>query len=137
MPYEIIDHTADTGIRVWALNPAELFTEAARAMFELITETGRLSFTETREIHIQGLDRTDLLVNWLRELLLLWSAEQHLVQSTRIITISESRLSAGVFVQPFDPEKHLIYTDIKAVTYHCAEAAPAEGGWEATVIFDV
>ncbi|MCF8024643.1 MAG: archease [Desulfobacteraceae bacterium] len=137
MPYEVIDHTADTGIRVWALRLEELFAEAARAMFELITDPDHLSFTETRHLQIEGMDLTDLLVNWLRELLLLWNIDQYLIQFTRILDINETKLSAEVFVQPFDPENHVIYTDIKAVTYHGARADRSEGWWKAAIIFDV
>ncbi|MFW6080870.1 MAG: archease [Desulfosalsimonas sp.] len=137
MPYEVIDHTADTGIRVWAGSQQQLFTEAARAMFELITDTGIISFTETRDLHIEGLDLTDLLINWLRELLFLWSADQLIVLSTRIVDMTENTVSAKAFAEPFDPEKHVVYTDIKAVTYHGADAGPAGDGWEASVIFDV
>ncbi|MFP3998571.1 MAG: archease [Desulfobacterales bacterium] len=137
MPYEVIDHTADTGIRVWAESPAELFMEAGRAIFELITDRDRLIYTETRNLYIEGIDRTDLFINWLRELLLIWNSDQFLVQATRILDITETRIKARAFIQPFDADRHVLYTDIKAVTYHCAEVIQTQGGWEATVIFDV
>lgn len=137
MPYMVIDHTADTGIRVWGRNKQHLFTEAARAMSELIADTGRVSCKKTKDLYIEGLDLTDLLINWLRELLFLWSAEQLLLRCARIIDMTDNILYAQAFAEPFDPEKHVIYTDIKAVTYHGAEAAASRGGWEATVIFDV
>lgn len=137
MPYEIIDHTADTGIRVWAENPKRLFEEAAGALFDLIADTGRINETETRQIHTEGIDRTDLLINWLRQLLLLWTGDNCLVVSAQIIDLTETRLEARINVEPFDPEKHEIYADIKAVTYHNAEVNKTNGGWEAAVIFDV
>ncbi|MFW6011584.1 MAG: archease [Desulfosalsimonas sp.] len=137
MPYEIIDHTADTGIRVRAPSPQELFTEAARAMFEMITDTKKLKTAETREIHAEGADRTDLLVNWLRELLLIWNVEQCLVKSTDMLEMHETEIKARAFTEPYDPDRHPVYTDIKAVTYHCAEVVNKNSGWEVTVIFDV
>lgn len=137
MPYSVIDHTADTGIRVWGRNKQELFTEAARAMSELIADAGRVSCKKPKDLYIEGLDLTDLLINWLRELLFLWSADQLLIRCSRIIDMTDNTLYAQAFAEPFDPEKHVIYTDIKAVTYHGAEAAPSGSGWEATVIFDV
>ncbi len=137
MPYEIIDHTADTGIRVWAESLERLFEEAAGAMFELIADTGRTNETRTRQIQTEGIDRTDLLINWLRELLALWTGDNCLVVSALIVDLTETRLAARVNVEPFDPEKHEIYADIKAVTYHNAEVGEKNGGWEAAVIFDV
>ena len=137
MPYEIIDHTADTGIRVWADTPIRLFAEACRAMFELITDNSRVAPVKNRNLSVEGIDQTDLLVNWLRELLLLWSADQELVASVQIFELSETNLRARVRTQPFDPENHVIYTDIKAVTYHRAEIATGNGHWETRVIFDI
>lgn len=137
MPYEVIDHTADTGIRVWASKPEELFTEAARAMFEIIAENeGRFS-ARTRSLKTQGLDLTDLLINWLRELLLIWHLEDHIVLSARILDLNETMLSAEVLIQPFDPEKQVILTDVKAVTYHGAVVTGKGQDWEAQVIFDI
>ncbi|MCF8035614.1 MAG: archease [Desulfobacteraceae bacterium] len=137
MPYEVIDHTADTGIRVWAGTPTGLFAEACRAMFELITDNSRVAPVKTRKLFIEGIDQTDLLINWLRELLMLWSADRELVASVQISELSEKNLRATVRTQPFDPEYHVIYTDIKAVTYHGAEIISRDRHWETSVIFDV
>ena len=137
MPYEVIDHTADTGIRVWADTPTGLFAEACRAMFELIADNSRVIPVKTKKLSIEGIDQTDLLINWLRELLMLWSADRELVASAQISEFSERNLRATVRTQPFDPENHLIYTDIKAVTYHGAEIISRNGQWETSVILDV
>ena len=37
--YEIIDHTADMGIKVYGKNLLALFLNAAEAMFDIIVET--------------------------------------------------------------------------------------------------
>ncbi|MBS3731283.1 MAG: archease [Desulfobacterales bacterium] len=137
MPYEVIDHTADTGIRVWAGTPTGLFAEACRAMFELITDNYRVTPVKTEKLSVEGIDQTDLLINWLRELLMLWSADRELVASAQISELSDTNLRATVWTQPFDPEKHVLYTDIKAVTYHGAEIICRHGHWETSVIFDV
>ncbi|MGZ3608142.1 MAG: archease [Syntrophales bacterium] len=39
--------------------------------------------------------------------------------------------------EPFDPAKHTINTEIKAVTYHQAAVKEAQGMWTGRVIFDV
>jgi SHS2 domain-containing protein len=38
MSYELLDHTGDLGIRVWAADLKGLFQEAARALFAIITD---------------------------------------------------------------------------------------------------
>ncbi len=137
MPYTLIDHTADLGIRVRASGLRELFEEAAAALFDLITNRGRVTETAQRTLAVQGRDRPDLMVNWLRELLYLWNGEQLLVARTRIDTLDDSRLAARVWVAAYDPRWHELHHEIKAVTYHGITVRPVSGGWEAVVIFDV
>ena len=42
MPYELIDHTADIGIRATGRDIKDLFETAARAMYEQIVDTAML-----------------------------------------------------------------------------------------------
>ncbi len=137
MPYTLIDHTADLGIRVWAGGLRELFEEAAAALFDLITDRGRVADTAVRALAVQGRDRPDLMVNWLRELLYLWNGDQLLVARTRVDTLDETRLAARVWAAGYDPRRHELRREIKAVTYHGIAVGPADEGWEAVVIFDV
>ena len=137
MPYTLIDHTADTGVRVWAADLAALFTEAAQAMFELIADIRTVSGRLSRTVSVSGFDRSDLLVNWLKELLYLWSTKGCLVKSTVVTAISDTDLSADISYDVFDPQVHEIATDIKAVTYYGLVVETVPDGLSATIIFDV
>lgn len=137
MPYTLIDHTADLGIRVRAPGLRELFEEAAAAMFDLITEGNGVAAAAVQEMQVGGRDRPDLMVNWLRELLYLWNGNQLLVACTRIDAIRGHDLSARVWTEVFDPERHELHHEIKAVTYHNIAVRQGGEGWEAVVIFDV
>ena len=137
MPYTLIDHTADLGIRVRATGLPELFEEAAAAMFDLITGGSRAAVAAVQEMKVGGRDRPDLMVNWLRELLYLWNGDQLLVARTCIDAISGHDLSARVWTEVFDPVRHELHHEIKAVTYHDIAVRQGGEGWEAVVIFDV
>lgn len=137
MPYRLMDHTADVGIEVWAGNANELFAGAAEALFDLIVDRGGLSGQTTRSLTIEGTDWTDLLVNWLRELLTLWNGEQLLVCRTMIGPIDPRGLSATIVVDRFDPGRHHIENEVKAVTYHQARVEATAGKWAARFIVDV
>ena len=137
MPYTLIDHTADLGVRVRASGLRELFEEAAAALFDLITNRGRVTGAVERALAVQGRDRPDLMVNWLRELLYLWNGNQLLVARTRVEALDETRLAARVWTAAYDPRRHELRHEIKAVTYHGITVRPADEGWEAVVIFDV
>ena len=136
-PYKIIDHTADFGIHVFGSNPKELFANAALAMFDVITDLELLTGLKARKVHIRADDWPDLMVNWLRELLYLWAGKEMLVKHVDILSISEYELTALVYVDRYDLNRHVINNEIKAVTYHQIQVQDGPSGWESQVIFDV
>lgn len=135
--YRLFDHTADFGIHVFGKNGVDLFQNAAFAMYDQITDLSRLRSAKSIPITVTGDDWMELMFNWLRELLYLWSGRQLLVHSTRVDAISEYNLHTAVFVDPYDPYRHSIQSDIKAVTYHQLRVDRTSTGWEASIIFDV
>lgn len=137
MPYELIDHTADIGICVTETTIKGLFETAAHAMFEQITELSKLKASHTRQIQVTGIDRPDLLINFLRELLSFWTLDTLLIKRVTIGDISDNRLTAELSYDEFDPQTHEILKDIKAVTYHDISVDKIDAGWQATIIFDV
>jgi SHS2 domain-containing protein len=137
MSYELIDHTADFGLRVFGADPVELFETAGRALFDQITDRAALVGDQCQNIEVTGDDWPDLMVNWLRELLYQWAGNDLLVREVEITTLCETRLSARLRADRFDPARHPIRNEIKAVTYHQIAVEADEAGWEARVIFDV
>jgi SHS2 domain-containing protein len=135
--YERIDHTADFGIRVFAEDGPALFVGAAMAMVEQIVDKQRLRPSRRVRVEVTGADWADLMVEWLRELLFLVNGRELLVCSIRILTLEAYRVSADIEADPFDPARHRIKGEIKAVTYHQIRVEPGPSGWEAAVIFDV
>jgi SHS2 domain-containing protein len=72
--YELIEHTADIGIRVKGKDLKELFKNAASAMFDIIAEKKPQATSHrlqaTRIIVKQRADNLEeLFINWLNELL--------------------------------------------------------------------
>ena len=137
MKYRLIDHTADFGIHVFGTDLKNLFTNAALAMFDLITDIKSLKGADESSLNIKGDDRPDLMVNWLRELLYIWNGKEKLVESVDIISIAENELAAKIKFDSFDPAKHSIKNEIKAVTYHQIQVNRVPDGWESKIIFDV
>ncbi|MBW2251567.1 MAG: archease [Deltaproteobacteria bacterium] len=137
MKYRLIDHTADFGIHVFGSDLKGLFTNAAKAMFDQITIVKDLQPEKELKIHVTGSDWPDLMINWLRELLYLWTGKERLVGKVNIFSISEYELSATVKYDTYNPDRHVITNDIKAVTYHQIQVNRAENGWDSRIIFDV
>jgi SHS2 domain-containing protein len=139
MKYQIIDHTADFGFQVTAADLPSLFADAVHALFDVIADVPipTAAAPETLTIHISGDDWPDLMVNWLREALYQWTGEERLVRKADILSISEYALTARLSYEPYDPDRHLVLQEIKAVTYHQIRVAPVSSGWLARVIFDI
>jgi SHS2 domain-containing protein len=135
--YRMIDHTADFGIIVSGIDKKKLFKNAALAISDLTLSARNPKVMTTEHISITGEDLTDLMVNWLRELLYFWNGKQMPVLGVEILLISEIGLLASVDFDIFDPERHDIKTEIKAVTYHQARTIQNDEGWTAQLIFDV
>jgi SHS2 domain-containing protein len=137
MPYHLIDHTADLGLRIEAHDLPELFETAAAVLGEQLVEAPSSREVERQRLTVSGEDWADLLINWLRELLALWHLKARVVLTARCLDLSPFTLTAQVDLLSFDPALHTSRQEIKAVTYHQLEVSPSADGWQATVIFDL
>ena len=116
--FEILDHTADTGIIAYGDDMQQAFENAALGMFNLITDLKSIENNQTRKIDVDSPDRDSLLVNWLNELIYLFDVENLIFSKFEIIHLDDSTLSAFAYGEKVDFSKHEIKTGIKAATYH-------------------
>jgi SHS2 domain-containing protein len=135
--YKLFDHTADLGVEVYGKTANELFTNAAFAVFDILTDLKHVSPIAQRKIVVNGDGWGDLLVNYLREILYMYNGEGFLLNEFSVLDINPRHLEGNVAGEPFDPAKHTINMEIKAVTYHQAVVKQTQGMWMARVIFDV
>jgi len=137
LAYQIIDHTADLGIIVESTDEKNLFIRAAQAMNDLMVKGDISKKTVIKDVLVEGEDFPDLMVRWLGEILYLFHGEKLIVNSIKIKSISPIQLESKLYLTNFDPEKHEILREIKAVTYHQISVDKTEDGWQARVIFDI
>ena len=136
--YETLDHTADTGIEVRATSREALFVGAAHALFAQMLDPDNIQPQQSAQIRIEAADIEELLVAWLRELLARFSADLELACRFEIEHLDDRSLTATVWGEPFDPDRHEVWTELKAITYHdLSIACSPEGQWTARVVFDV
>jgi SHS2 domain-containing protein len=135
--YRLIDHTADLGIEVSGGSEKELYRNAAIAVHDMIVDLRNVRPREVRKIVVEGRDREDLLINFLREILYLYNGEHWLLKKLTIGKLEVGRIEATLRGETFDRSRHGLRHEIKAVTYHQAEVWETPRGWKARVIFDV
>lgn len=93
-PFEIIEHTADIGIRAFGASETEVFENAAVGMFSLISDLEKIREDNDFNIEIEAEDRETLLVEWLNELIYLYDSQELLLKSFRIASLKK-QLSGG------------------------------------------
>jgi SHS2 domain-containing protein len=118
--YELIEHTADVGVKAYGKTVAEAFEHAAEAMFDIITDESTIDSIGEYDILLEAPDHEQLLIDWLSKLLFLNGAE-NLVFGKFVVTITGNRLSARVFGEKYNTKKHKMGVEIKAVTYHMVQ----------------
>ncbi len=161
-PFEILEHTADIGLRAHGRTLEELFENAAWGLAEIL-DVGRPAQvigaaavdagTPARSpsarsrgapagyaprpirVVLEAADVEALLVDWTNELILLTEEGKACLAEVRVEVVGEDGLRARVDVVGCNPRAE--GTELKAATYHQLAVRHADGGWEATLYFDV
>ena len=135
--FEIIEHTADIGIKAYGKNLAECFENAAKGMFAIITDNSKIDSIGEYRIELKSNTLEELLVDWLSELLFLNSAYNLVFGEFKVnLDEEDAKLSADVFGEEYKREKHGYGVEIKAVTYHMLEIKKGSP-CEVQVLFDI
>jgi SHS2 domain-containing protein len=116
--FELIDHTADIGIRAHGIDLPQAFSNAAMGLFSLISDLDQVNEHLYREVEITAPDRETLLVEWLNELIFLFETELILFKRFHIGTLSENLLKARCYGEKIDKSRHELKRGIKSATYH-------------------
>jgi SHS2 domain-containing protein len=134
--YELIEHTADVGIRIRGSDLKELFINAALAMFDIMAEKKKEPSPQRKISIKQKADNLEeLFVNWLNELLSLSATRELIFSDFQINRLDKNFLQAQAIGEDF--KNYKVNTEIKAATYHELKLEQTESGWQGEVIFDV
>ena len=135
--YELIDHTADIGVRVQGQTMPELFEHAALALFDVMVDISSVQPVMQRTFTCRRDSCEELLVEWLGSLLYVFDTERVLFSRFSVEMIEPTMLVALADGEFYDAARHELKTLIKAVTYHNLCVRQLADGYEASLIFDV
>ncbi len=136
--FEVIDHTADVGVVAYGVNIGQAFSNAAKALFSLITELDAVEEVLYRDIELTTGDEERLLLEWLNELIYIFDTENILFRRFDVTVLSDGRLKARVYGEKVDSSRHRLKTGVKAATYHMLSVVKEDsGGCRVQVIFDI
>jgi len=135
--YRLLEHTADMGVEAQGETRAELFRQMALGVRRIITACPLSGVQRTMSVTVTGGDREELLVNWLGELVYLLENQGFLLADVEITAIDDYSLQALLSGAQYDPSRHFLEREIKAVTYHQLEVREEAAGWSARVFVDL
>lgn len=128
--YEFTDHTADVGMRAYGKSIAEMFENAAIGMFNIISDTKKVSAVGEYKVKLNANSIDDLLIKWLSTLLFLHETNSILFNKFKVnLYTQKCELSATIFGETYNPKKHPYKTQIKAVTYHTLKIGKINGSF--------
>jgi SHS2 domain-containing protein len=133
--YELLEHTADVGIRATGERLEDVFAAAGRALVEL-QDAWAPGQGDPREVEVEADDREALLVAWLDEVLYLQETRDQVLGEIAVTRVGEHHLSATVRAAP-RAGRDLEGVGVKAATFHRLRLEETPRGWVAEVYLDV
>jgi SHS2 domain-containing protein len=132
--HELVDHTSEVTLHLYAPTFAALVAEATRAFGKLVPDSLKAGGPsgDPREIWVQALDRAGLLVGWLNEMIYLAEADSWLP-----IEVSAFERDPGLHVTARGTPLRKPFVFVKAATLHRAVVRKGPLGLEAEVTLDV
>lgn len=135
--HELFEHTADLGLRATAPDLDALFAEMGECLLcSMVEDPASVRPVRFSKIVLEGTDREFLLFDWLRELLLRFETDRWLFSAFKV-SVGEAGLVAELAGEPYDPARHVLAHEVKAITYHELKVEETAGGWLAEVIVDI
>ncbi len=140
--YTELDHPADVLLEIWGKDLPALFENALFALYDQLAELEGFEAERKETVAAKGPTPAEALRSLLSEALYRFAAEGFVACQAEIgvktAPSGEVEITAELHGETVDRERHTLLTEVKAVTYHqlSVEAQP-DGGWQATVLFDV
>ena len=135
--YELFEHTADLGIRVRAATLDGVMADAGRGLFAVIAgDLAQIQPRQEEAFAVAGVDPVWLLHDWASELLAAFDTRRILLCEFAV-AVDAAGLRATCRGEPYDPARHVLAHEIKAVTQHLLDVRHVAGGWEAELIVDI
>lgn len=135
--FEVFEHTADLGVRVEADSLPELFADAAQGLFSVIVgDLAQVRPDVVERFTVSGSDLTWLLFDFLGELHAAFELRRMLFREFTV-RITDDGLEAAARGERYDPARHALAHEVKAITQHELAVDRSADGFGATYIVDI
>ena len=134
--FEILEHTADVGLRARGETIERCFEQATVALGTIAGFWAPGGGGETVEVDLPYDDIEAGIVDWLNEVLWLHDSRDAVVTSVTVEHVGDGAVRARLDLAPREDEE-LEGTQVKAITYHQLRVQQSSEGWTAEVFVDV
>ncbi|MHC4294642.1 MAG: archease [Planctomycetota bacterium] len=134
---ETFDHTADVGLTAQADTLGELFEALGEGLADVICPPGQVADREKRTVSVDAEDVEALLVDFLSKIMVTIQTDRFVAVNISVKRMSETAVEADIAGERYDPQRHEIRTEVKAVTYHQLRVAREGKKWTGRVILDI
>ena len=135
--YRLTTRQSELAVKVTGGSQADLFANSAFALFDVMSDVEKIDVKERLPLEVEGADRDDLLVNWMRELLYLYQRSGYMLKEFVIREVKDTSVKAEVCGEKIDPDRHEIKQEIAAVAYNQSRMTKTGNRWTAQLIFEV
>ncbi len=134
--FEILEHTADVGIRATGDSLEEIFKQAALGLVEILGAWKPGENGDEFRLDLEAADVAALLVYWLSDILYLQESRDAVIRDVRLAKVDDHHARGILRLAPRGDER-LAGTAVKAITYHQLKVRETDDGWLAEVYVDV
>ncbi|WP_131160547.1 archease [Aeropyrum pernix] len=135
------EHTADVLVIAYGRTLEEAFENAARGVYEVVTDTSRVEPRRRVDASIEGIDLENLLYRFIENLIAYTDSEGLVFGLFRVCKIECSGESCSIVAsawgEEFDPSRHEHRTIVKAMTYADMEIKEENGCWRVQFVVDI
>ena len=135
--YRLNKHQSEIAVRVIGNSQADLFINSAFALFDVMVDIQAIENKERLPLEVEGTDRDDLMVNWVRELLYLYHSSGYLLREFQVREVKDTIVRAEVCGEKIDPDRHEIKQEISSIAFHKSRMEKTGNQWTAHLIFEI
>ncbi len=132
--FQILEHTADVGVRGWGPTVEEAFRQATLGLLDIVG-VWHPGSGERETIEVGGHDLGAVLVDWLGEVLYLQDTRDVVVTGLEVSSVQEGWATGWVELAPRPDE--IEGTAVKAITYHQLVVERRDVQWVAQAFLDI
>lgn len=138
MTYKYLENVAiaDVAFEAEGKTLKELFEECAKATFEVMVKLEDVKDSEAREIDVHEDSPEKLLYSFLEELIYIKDVES-MVFNKFDLNVTNTSVTGTIYGEEIKPKKHILGSDVKAVTLHKFKVMKEGMKWKAMVVLDI